>query len=74
MKIAGQTLNDIHEAIQTRPDFIAMARFKSSLKNLLERYPEGVPIEMQCQALIMSPEAIEAEYKAALKILRDAIS
>ena len=74
MKIAGQTMDDIHEAIRTRPDFIAIARFKSSLKLLLERYPEGVPIEVQSQALVMTPEAIEAEYQAALAILRDAVT
>ena len=74
MKIAGQTMDDIHEAIRTRPDFIAIARFKSSLKMLLERYPDGVPIDMQCQALVMTPEEIDAEYQAALETLRDAVT
>ncbi len=70
MKIAGVTLDDVKQAVRNEPDFIACSRFKCSLKILLERYPEGVPPDLQSQALVMTPEEIETEYQAAMASLR----
>ena len=56
--------------IETDPDWIAIKRFDNSLKRLLERYPEGVPTKIICQALSMDEVQVEILYQSVLQKLK----
>lgn len=57
------------------PDFVAIKRFDYSLKKLLERYPiekypEGVPVRVMAQALLLTEDEVEDEYERAILKMR----
>jgi hypothetical protein len=64
----------VKELIDNDPNYIAIKRFDFSLKNLLERYPEGVPTRIICQALQMTEEEVEALYQSVLEKLKTKIA
>lgn len=62
---------DVKEAIENDPDFIALPRFKCSLRNFVDRYPDGAPDDaMIARALCMSEREINAIFHATLEDLR----
>lgn len=48
------THDDVKLLLKEDPDFIFSKKFDFSLKNLLERYPEGVSNKMIAKVLLMS--------------------
>lgn len=65
------TSEEINQLINKDPDFVNIKRFDYSLDRLLERYPEGAPNKVICQALQMSEEEVEELYKSVLSKLRE---
>lgn len=65
-------MNDknIKERIDTDPDFINIKRFEYSLDKLLDRYPDGVPNRIICQALQLSEQEVEDLYQSVILKLR----
>ncbi len=63
-------LEETRLLIETDPDWIAIKRFDYSLKKLLERYPEGAPNRIICQALMMDETQVETLYQAILQKLK----
>ncbi len=61
---------EVKVLIETDSDWIAIKRFDNSLKKLLERYPEGVPTRIICQALAMDEEQVEKLYQSVLEKLK----
>lgn len=56
--------------IENDPDYIAIKRFDYSLKKLLERYSDGAPTRVICQALQMDENEVEILYQSILQKLR----
>ena len=63
-------MDKIKRKIENDPDYVHIKRFNYSLKRLLERYPDGVPERIMCQALQLTPEEMELLYKSILEKLK----
>jgi hypothetical protein len=61
---------EVRLLIENDPDWIAIKRFDFSLRRLLERYPEGVPSRIICQALCMDEAQVETLYQSVLQKLK----
>lgn len=66
--------DEVRKKIDFDPDWIAIKRFDFSLKKLLERYPEGVPVRIICQALAMEEKDVESLYNQLLEKLREELT
>lgn len=66
-------IEEIKNRIENDEDFINIKRFDYSLKKLLERYPEGAPVSVMAQALMIPEEELEVMYQNILSKLRKAI-
>lgn len=62
---------EIREKLLKDPDYICLKRFKNSLKNALERYPEGLPTKLICQALMVSETDLEVMERAIISKLQE---
>lgn len=52
-------------------DFIYCPRLGNSLKQLIDRYPEGIDDERIQKVLLLSPKELGEIYKSAIKKLKD---
>jgi hypothetical protein len=66
-------IEEIKNKIEQDEDFVNIKRFDYSLKKLLERYPEGAPVSVMAQALMIPEEELEIMYQNILSKLRKAI-
>jgi hypothetical protein len=66
-------IEEIKNKIEQDEDFVNIKRFNYSLKKLLERYPEGAPVSVMAQALMIPEEELEIMYQNILSKLRKAI-
>lgn len=63
------TVENLQERIQTEPDFVNLKRFDFSLHKTMERYPDGAPIKVIAQALLMTePEVEEMLERVVFKL------
>ncbi len=67
------TKQDLKNAINFDFDFIAMPRYKCSLKKLIEKNPNGVSDELAAQALCLDVEQFNQVYSSAFSKLRSAL-
>lgn len=75
MSDVNVTADDVKDAIENDPDFIALARFDCSLAKFVERYPDGAPSNvMIAKALCTSEEDVENIYQEAMKFLKIAFT
>lgn len=65
------TVEEIRRKIDTEPDYIACKTFEHSLDKLIERYPEGAPMRIISQALMMTEKEVEELYQALVVRLRE---
>jgi hypothetical protein len=61
---------EIKKKIAEDPDFIAIKRFGNSMKQLLERYPDGCPDKVIAQALLIEETEVEDLYQKTVRALR----
>lgn len=61
----------VKELIEKDPDYVDIKRFQYSLKNLLQRYPEGAPDRVIAQALDIPEEKVQELYEDIIEKLRD---
>ncbi len=57
--------------LESDEDYVALKRFGYSLKQTLERYPDGLPTHLIAQALKMDEEEVEDRYEAIVAQLRE---
>jgi hypothetical protein len=63
-------MQDVKEKIENDPHFINIKRFDYSIDKLLERYPEGAPTKIICQALNMTEKEVEELYTSVVEKLK----
>lgn len=61
---------DVFSSVVLEEDFIAIRRYNYSLKNLLEKYPDGAPNKVIAQALAINEEDVENLYNLTVAKLR----
>lgn len=64
------TLEEINELLHKDTDFIYSKRFDFSIEKLLERYPDGAPIKVIAQVLLITEEEVERLTQEAILSLR----
>lgn len=57
--------------LETEPDFIYNKRFEFSLDKCLDRYPDGAPIKVIAQSLLMTEEDVEEVTERVIVKLRN---
>lgn len=67
------TKTDVRNAILFDDDFIAMPRYKCSLKKLIEKNPNGVTDELAAQSLYMTIDEFKDTFESAFTKLRSAL-
>lgn len=65
------TFEETRRKIDTEPDYIACKNFDYSLEKLIERYPEGAPMRIISQALMMTEKEVEELYQSLIVRLRE---
>jgi hypothetical protein len=61
----------IKQKITEEEDFIHCPRLGNSLKNLLDKHPDGVDEERIAKVLLMSKEEISKTFEKSLKKIRN---
>lgn len=56
--------------IETDPDFIYSKRFGFSLETCLDRYPDGAPVRVIAQSLLMTELEVEETTERIVQKLR----
>jgi len=64
------TLEEINELLHKDTDFIYSKRFDFSIEKLLERYPDGAPLKVIAQVLLITEEEVERLTQEAILSLR----
>lgn len=64
------TLEEIQELLHKDPDFIYSKRFDFSIDKLLERYPDGAPLKVIAQVLLITEEEVEKLTQTAIVSIR----
>ncbi len=64
------TLEEIQELLQKDKDFIYSKRFDFSIDKLLERYPDGAPLKVIAQVLLITEEEVEKLTQEAIVSIR----
>lgn len=59
--------------IENEKDFVLSKKHSNSLKRLVDSYPNGVPDNVICRVLQITPEDLQSKYKIALDILKTKI-
>lgn len=62
---------DVRRRLETEEDFINLKRFGFSIREVMKRYPDGVPDRIIAQALGISEEEVEARYGEIVAQLRE---
>jgi tRNA A-37 threonylcarbamoyl transferase component Bud32 len=68
------TLDEARRRVESDPDFINIKRFDFSLAKCLEKYenkPDGVPLRIIAQALVMTEEEVEETLQNIIGKLRE---
>jgi hypothetical protein len=65
------TTDEARKRLYNDPDFIALKRFGYSLKNLLDRYPDGCPDRIIASALMITEDDVATIYEQIIQKLRD---
>jgi hypothetical protein len=65
-------LNDIDgpNKIRTDPDFVYMNRYHNSIKELLDRYPDGCPDHIIASAFEITEEELEERFQRLILDLK----
>jgi len=62
---------EMQNRLETDSDFIALKRFDYSMKELMLRYPDGVPSDrLIAQALLMTEEELDIIFEEIVNKLR----
>ena len=64
------TPEEIKNLLENDPNYIYSKRFKHSLKNMLDRHPDGVENKQIAQVLLISEEEVEKIYQESIKKIR----
>lgn len=60
----------LKQKINSDPDFVYCPRLGNSLKQLLEKYPDGIDDDRIEKVLLMTAEEVEEVYQSAIEKLR----
>ena len=63
----------IKQKILEEEDFIYCPRLGNSLKNLMDKNPEGIANERIAKVLLMTEEEVDAIYNSAIEKFREAL-
>jgi hypothetical protein len=66
-----EVLNNVYDKILHDEDYIALKRFNYSIKEIMERYPEGAPDRIIASALMVPEEDVQKIYDSAITKIRD---
>ena len=61
------------QRIESEKDFVLSKKHGNSIKRLVDSYPNGVPDNVICRVLQVSPEDLQDRYNAAIAFLRKKI-
>lgn len=61
---------EVKKRIEKEDDFCNLKRFNFSIREVLERYPEGAPDRLIAAGLCMSEQEVEALYQSAVQKLK----
>lgn len=61
-----KVLENKFKKINEEPDFIVLNKFDCSIKKLLEKYPDGVPDRLICQALLINETELDLIWKGII--------
>ena len=62
--------NTLRHRIDNDSDFIALKRYNYSMKELIQKYPEGVPERVIAAALAMTEDSVSEMYEKVVIKLR----
>jgi len=62
--------NNLKEKIVTDEDFINYPKFSNSLKELMQRYPDGVEDEVIAKALMIPKEEVQKIFQSFIQKTR----
>ena len=63
-----------NQKIDTEIDFIDSPKHKNSLRNLISKYPNGVPDSVICKVLRLTQNDIDSLYNSAILKLRKSLN
>jgi hypothetical protein len=64
------TSEEARKRIATETNFIFMKRFDNSLERFMDRYPDGAPVRVIAQALMMTEDEVESVLQGVIEKLR----
>lgn len=56
-------LEEIRKLLNNHDDWVFSRRYGFSASKLAKRYPEGVPLKLLCEALLMTEKELEDMYE-----------
>ena len=56
--------------IQSDPDFVNLKRYDYSVEKVLERFPDGAPVKLIAQGLMMTEPEVEELLQSVIQKLR----
>jgi len=59
--------------IETNKDFIVSRKHNNSLASLLTEYPQGVPDDVICRVLQLTPSELKVYYDGAMGCLKSVL-
>jgi hypothetical protein len=65
-----QNVFEAKKRVAEERDYVAIKRFDFSLEKLVKRYPDGAPIHVIAEALMISEPEVEELYQKAVVKLR----
>jgi glycerol-3-phosphate responsive antiterminator len=68
------TVEETRSKIESDPDYVALKRFDYSIKKVLEKYPDGAPVKVIAQGLLMTEEEVEELLGTVILKLRDRLN
>lgn len=64
---------DVQFAISHDPDFVNLKKFDFSVEKVLDRYPDGAPVRLIAQGLMMTEAEVQAMLHQVVRKLRTAL-
>jgi hypothetical protein len=68
------SVDEMRNRIRTENDYVALKRFDYSLQNVLEKFPDGAPIKVIAQGLLMTEEEVEELLETVIFKLRNKLN
>jgi hypothetical protein len=62
--------NQVRQNLVNEPDYVYSRRYKFSLQQLINRYPDGVPDHIIAQSLLLTEEELAEQYESIVERLR----